>query len=190
MKTKIILLIFSICLLFSCKKDNDDKKPEKALWKVVIEQGGNYQMFDRMFQLSGANMGLDDVDISIDYLGTKYEAILWSTLGDNFPENQKFEINITNPISGIAVQYTITALSSAEDEPEIPEIFNMSATISVYCNGELYTKATNTLSPNVLMKKLTFACNYGFEPNIVFTMTDGDFNIWMEDIDGNPIPLK
>ena len=35
-----------------------------------------------------------------------------------------------------------------------------------------------------------FACNYGFEPAIAFTLTDGSFNIWMEDVDGNPIPMK
>ena len=71
MKTKIIFLLFSACFLFSCsKKDNDDdKKPERALWKVVVEQDGNYQMFDRMFSLSGADMGLDDVEVSLEWQG-------------------------------------------------------------------------------------------------------------------------
>ena len=183
MKTKIIFLLFFACILFSCsKKDNDDnKKPERALWEVVIEQDGNYQMFDRMFSLSGADMGLNDVEVSLEYSGTKYESILWSSsLLDNFPEGQNLEINVTNPVSGIAVQYTIS-----DTAPEF-----MSATISIYCNGELYAKATNALTPNITRKNLAFACNYGQKPNIIFTLTDGGFNIWMEDVDGNPIPME
>ena len=179
-KRNTVLLALCITAFFSCSKNNPDKETGRAKWNVTVEQSGNYIAYERTFALSST-----DMNFTIDYLENTYDAIVWGTLFSNFPDMKDWNIDIENPVSGLACEYIIQRKIDA-DLSDIP----MNVKIAIYCNGELYAEASNTLPLDARSIALAFACNYNIKPSVMYVITDMNGAIRLEDIDGNPIEIK